>query len=80
MLGYSIVNQKGQVTIPANIRKELNIQPEDKVVISKTDEGIVVKHSPSIKSLRGSVASKGKSEDFKKMRESFENYLASRKK
>lgn len=79
MFGYSVVNQKGQVTVPANIRRELDINPDDRVVVIKTSSGVLIKRAPEISALRGSVISNSKTKDFKKMRESFKDYLAKRK-
>ena len=79
MIGYSVVNIKGQVTIPSEIRKIIGVKPQDKVVIMKEDDRIVIQNVPDIFSLMGSVKPKTKPEDLKKMRQKFIDYLSSRK-
>lgn len=39
----SRVTEKGQVTIPKEIREELGIQPGDEVTFERTDTGYVVR-------------------------------------
>lgn len=80
MIGYSVVNIKGQVTIPAEIRKRIGIEPQDKVVIMKEEDRIMIQPLPDIFSLMGSVKPKSKPENLKKMRQKFIDYLSSRKK
>ena len=79
MIGYSVVNIKGQVTIPANIRKLLGVEPQDKMVIMKEEDRIVIQPMPDIFSLMGSVKPINKPENLKKMRKKFIEYLSSRK-
>ena len=53
---------KGQITIPAEIRKQLNLNPQDKVVFTLLPNGTTVMRAKtrSVRSLRGSVKSKKK--------------------
>lgn len=39
----SRITEKGQVTIPKEIREELGIRPGDEVTFERTDEGYVVR-------------------------------------
>jgi AbrB family looped-hinge helix DNA binding protein len=78
MLGYSLVNQKGQVTIPSEIRKLLGFVISEKVMVVKNLDSVVIRRVPDVFALRGSVQPFKKPEDFKKMRKKFKNYLASR--
>lgn len=80
MIGYSVVNIKGQVTIPADIRKIIGVEPQDKVMVMEEEDRIVIQPMPDIFSLMGSVKPKSKPEDLKKMRKQFIDYLSSRKK
>lgn len=41
------VSQKGQVTIPVEIRERLGIHPGDEVAFEATEEGYVVRKVPS---------------------------------
>ncbi len=54
MSSESIISKKGQITIPANLREELNLQPGKKVKFVKTKEGLLlVPSSMTIKMLKG---------------------------
>ncbi len=79
MIGYSVVNMKGQVTIPAAIRKSLQVEPGETVVVTKVADAVVIKPMPDVFSLRGSVTPRKRPEDFKAMRKDFRAYLGSRK-
>jgi AbrB family looped-hinge helix DNA binding protein len=51
------VSAKGQVTIPAEIRKELGIEPPDQVEFVVRDDGVVELRAPAftLKEVFGSV-------------------------
>lgn len=49
------VTQKGQVTIPIDIRKYLDVKPSDQVVFEKKNNEIVVKPAKSFLDLEGSI-------------------------
>ncbi len=71
------VTQKGQVTIPAEIRSRFGIKPRDKVVFEV--EGDAVRMRPlTSKILRGygAVAPHQQPEDFASLRQSFEQGVA----
>lgn len=80
MIGFSTITQKGQVTIPADIRRELGLFPRQKVVIIKDADGARINSIPDFFSLFGSVKPVKKPEDFKAMRKAFVKYISSRKK
>lgn len=80
MIGYSTVTQKGQITIPADIRQNLGLLPRTRVVIVQEDDGANIKAETDLLSLRGSVTPKSKPENFKQMRQEFIRYLSGRKK
>ncbi len=52
------VQAKGQVTIPARIRRRLNLQPGDLVVFVETPEGVLLRRAELVdeKSLRRKLA------------------------
>jgi AbrB family looped-hinge helix DNA binding protein len=79
MIGYSTVNQKGQITIPASIRKNLGIKPGMNLVITQKDKEVTVKQSSEqdFWTLRGSL--KPIPVDFKLLRKSFEENLGTPK-
>ena len=73
----SSVSEKGQVTIPQEIRRIMGLQPRDKVRFEV--EGDVVKISRASSKLIqwfGSVTPKNKPENFQKVREEFEKGIA----
>ena len=68
MAGYAKVSSKGQVTLSADIRKNLNIKPGMYLSVVEDGEGIYM--SPvkeNLSSLRGTVAVDGV-QDFKEIR------------
>jgi AbrB family looped-hinge helix DNA binding protein len=72
------VTSKGQVTIPADIREHLGIKPKDKVRFEVAEDGTVrVIPAPSrLAALFGSVKPLKKPEDFKALRQKFEEGVA----
>lgn len=63
--GY--ITTKGQVVIPAALRKKYNITPETKLVISDDDGRIIIQPIDAlalIESLRGCLAGTGTMEDY----------------
>lgn len=51
------VTQKGQVTIPKSIRKELGIEPGQKIAFAKKKNDVVIEPVVDFFSLRGSIKS-----------------------
>lgn len=71
------ITTKGQVTIPADIRKALGLKPRDKVVFT-LNQG-EVKLEPSSSALRagfGAVKPQRSPEDFKKLRGEVQKWVA----
>ncbi len=71
------LTQKGQVTIPVEIRSRLGLKPKDKVVFKMEDDVVTLRRSPS-KILRwyGAVIPRARPEDFQNLREEFEKGVA----
>jgi len=68
----STITSKGQVTIPAEVRKYLGIKTNDKIAFVIDAEGIVrlkVPRYPDIASLRGAAGSLGKPLTWQQMQE-----------
>lgn len=68
----STVTSKGQVTIPAEVRKYLGIKINDKIAFVIDQEGIVrlrVPRFPNIASLRGAAGSLQKPLTWKQMQQ-----------
>lgn len=78
MIGYSTVTQKGQVTIPVDIRRLANIAPRRQVMITASEDGVKISPVADIMSLYGSVKPRYRPEHFKQMRREFIKYLANR--
>ncbi|HLX56753.1 MAG TPA: type II toxin-antitoxin system PrlF family antitoxin [Ktedonobacteraceae bacterium] len=71
------LTEKGQVTIPQEIRRLLGLQPRDKVRFEVEGDEIKISRAES-KLLKwfASVAPRNKPEDFEKVREEFEKGVA----
>lgn len=68
-MNQSIITQKGQTTIPKEIRDFLNLKPNDRLFYFLEENKVILKpiHG-NILELRGSVSSKEKNIDFDKIR------------
>jgi AbrB family looped-hinge helix DNA binding protein len=71
------LTQKGQVTIPQEIRARLGLRPKDKVVLELEGDVARIRRAPS-KALRwyGAVTPQSKPEDFGSVRAEFEEGVA----
>jgi len=66
----AIISAKGQITIPARVRKQLGVGPDDKVaLIFRGNEVILKPLKGTIKNLRGSIPPHQQPEDFEEVRE-----------
>jgi AbrB family looped-hinge helix DNA binding protein len=71
------VTEKGQVTIPADVRATLGLRPKDKVIFEVEGDVATVRRAPSkVARWYGSVAPRQRPEDFSKLREEFEQDVA----
>ncbi|RLI23473.1 AbrB family transcriptional regulator [Candidatus Bathyarchaeota archaeon] len=61
------VTRKGQITIPARLRKKYGIIEGSKVEVVEEDGRIVIKRLTSIFDLAGSSAGKGDVEELKRL-------------
>ncbi|HDZ83762.1 MAG TPA: AbrB/MazE/SpoVT family DNA-binding domain-containing protein [Nitrospirae bacterium] len=55
---FATISSKGQITLPSNIRNQLDIKPKDKVEIIIKDGEIIIKSVASFRGLRGSIPGK----------------------
>ncbi|HLB13279.1 MAG TPA: AbrB/MazE/SpoVT family DNA-binding domain-containing protein [Dehalococcoidia bacterium] len=78
----TVVTRKGQITIPAEIRRSLGIREGDKVALSITDgekPRVTLRPVRSVAELTfGAVTARKSPEDFKELRRIFEDEMASR--
>ena len=71
------VTQKGQVTIPAEVRKALGLKPHDKVTFELEGDVAKIKRATSkVRRWYGAVKPIERPEDFRKIREEFEEGVA----
>lgn len=57
------VTQKGQVTIPVEIRKYLGIKPREKVTFTRLNDQVTINPAKDLLQLRGSLKSSRKYSD-----------------
>ena len=60
------LSSKGQVTLPAQMRKKLNLKPNDRLILETVSDTIVIKRAPNLFELEGFL---GKSVGERKERE-----------
>lgn len=71
------VSQKGQVTIPQEVRTRLGLRPKDKVLFELEGRVARIKRAPSkVSRWYGAVIPKERPEDFRAAREEFEQGVA----
>ena len=49
----STISAKGQITLPAKLRKKFGFRPNDRVVVESTDEGILIRSAGNFFELEG---------------------------
>ena len=75
----SVLTRKWQTTIPKDIRNFLGLNPNDKILYLIEGKKVVLKPlKGNILDLRGSVATKEKPIDFKKLRDTTRKKVARR--
>lgn len=52
-MSISIISAKGQITLPAKLRKKFGLRPNDRVVVESTDEGILIRSAGDFFELDG---------------------------
>jgi AbrB family looped-hinge helix DNA binding protein len=76
----SVVTRKGQITVPAEIRRALGLKEGDKVALSLNERGqkqATLRPVRSVADLTfGSISPRRKPEDFRALRAEFEEELA----
>jgi antitoxin PrlF len=71
------VTEKGQVTIPQEIRRLMGLQPRDKVRFEVEGEVVIIRRTSSrLLQGYGAVVPRKKPEDFHSLREVFEKGVA----
>ncbi|MBC2712728.1 MAG: type II toxin-antitoxin system PrlF family antitoxin [Desulfosarcina sp.] len=73
----SVLTSKGQTTIPKDVRNLLGLKPNDKIFYMVEGKRVVIKPlKGNILDLRGSVTTKEKPIDFKKLRDTTRKKVA----
>jgi antitoxin PrlF len=76
----TVVTRKGQITLPAEIRKSLGIKEGDKVAVSLGDpetSPVVLRPVRSVAEMTfGAVSPRKRPEDFRELRRQFEEGVA----
>lgn len=79
---FTVVTRKGQITVPAEIRKTLNLRQGDRVGLSVTKTRkdkiqVTLRPVPSVAEMTfGSVTPRKRPEDFEELRQLFEEGVA----
>lgn len=47
------VSAKGQITLPASLRRQLGIKPHDRLLVELADDAIVIKLAPNLFEFEG---------------------------
>jgi len=68
-MAEAVITSKGQITIPAEIRRKMNLVPQDKVVFTLLPNGTTVMRAKnrSVTSLAGTIKSRKKKIAIKDM-------------
>ncbi len=69
------VTSKGQITLPREIRKLLNIKEGNIVAFQKEDDRIVIKSARTLKEFKGFLKGRGRTADFDEMRKKAKEYI-----
>jgi AbrB family looped-hinge helix DNA binding protein len=69
------ITSKGQITLPKELRKFLNVHAGNVVVFEKEDDKVVIKAARTLKEFKGCLKSKGKAANFKEMRKKAKVYI-----
>lgn len=62
------MTSKGQITLPKELRKLLNVSTGSVLVFEKDDDKIIIKAARTFKEFKGCLKNKGKTDDFDEMR------------
>ncbi|MFA4647788.1 AbrB/MazE/SpoVT family DNA-binding domain-containing protein [Pyrococcus kukulkanii] len=66
------LSSKGQIVIPAKIRKELKLSKGDKLLIEREGDAIILRPVVKLSRLRGVDKIEGASEEIEKIREEWD--------
>ena len=79
-MAASTVSSKGQVTLPARMRRQLGLRPNDPITIETVGDAIVIKRAADFFELRGFLGKALSPEiEAKRMHEAVSRHLQQRK-
>ncbi|MDH5203414.1 MAG: AbrB/MazE/SpoVT family DNA-binding domain-containing protein [Nitrospirota bacterium] len=71
------ITSKGQITLPKEVRKTLNVHAGNVVIFEKENNNVVIKPARTLKEFKGFLKGKGK-EDFDEMRKKAKEHVGKR--
>lgn len=75
----STISVKGQITLPASLRRKLGIKPHDRLLVELADDAIVIKPAADLFELEGFLGKALSAEDEKRrMREAASAHTSGR--
>jgi len=71
------ITSKGQITLPKEVRKTLNVHAGNVVIFEKENDNVVIRPARTLKEFKGFLKGKGK-EDFEEMRKKAKEHVGKR--
>jgi antitoxin PrlF len=71
------ITSKGQITLPKEVRKTLNVHAGNVVIFEKENDNVVIRSARTLKEFKGFLKGKGK-EDFEEMRKKAKEHVGKR--
>lgn len=72
------ITSKGQITLPKEVRKLLNVQEGNVIVFEKEDDKIVIKPARTLRDFKGLLKNINKGENFDEIRKKVKKYVGKR--
>ncbi|MCP5005678.1 MAG: AbrB/MazE/SpoVT family DNA-binding domain-containing protein [Planctomycetes bacterium] len=69
------ITSKGQITLPKEFRKILNVHAGNVVVFEKVDDTVVIKAARTLKEFKGCLKGKAKAVNFEEMRKKVKKHI-----
>ena len=71
------ITSKGQITLPKEVRKTLNVHAGNVVIFEKENDNVVIRPARTLKEFKGFLKGKG-TEDFEEMRKKAKEHVGKR--
>ncbi|MEK6657564.1 MAG: AbrB/MazE/SpoVT family DNA-binding domain-containing protein [Nitrospirota bacterium] len=69
------ITSKGQITLPKEVRKILDVNVGNVVVFEREDDKIIIKPAKTLKEYKGFLKGKGRVSDFDEIRKKAKEYV-----